>query len=133
MQLADRDPARCQPNGHPLVCTCGMPLQMVPTEDGRDWRCVDEHGRSRVDQAPAELREDPKRWWAELLRTSPGDYSVLSAAATLGYWSWWHPHYPQPCPPDGSHVLLDVPYHCDEPMWLSPNGWRCRACKEALP
>lgn len=133
MQLVDRDPARCQPNGHPLVCNCGLPLQLVPTENGQDWKSVDEQGRSRVDQTPPLLREHPERWWAELARTNPGGYSVLSAASDLGFWSWWHTHYPRPCPPGEPHVLLDVPYHCDEPAWLAPFGWQCRACKAAVP
>ncbi len=126
------DPTRCQPGGHPLECDCGEPLRLVPTENGQDWKHVDQAGRSHVDQAPPLLRSDPKRWWDELFTASPETYSVLSAAVAVGYWSWWHVHRPAPCPPGSQHVRLAMPEHCGEPAWLGPMGWRCRACKTPI-
>lgn len=111
-------------HGLPSWCRCGAaltPVRMSPTVN--DWHEVDPQGRVHVDEAPALLREDPKRWWAELFAADPQAYSTLKAAVDLGHHSWFHIHrsevYAQ------GPVPLGPTCH-SQPMRASPDGWECR-------
>lgn len=111
----------------PSVCRCGALLRtvrMAPTVN--DWHEVDDQGRVHIDEAPEGLREDPKRWWAELFERSPQAYSTLKAAVAFGHHSWFHIHRAD------RHALgpTPLPPFCHgSPMWASPDGWQCRVMR----
>lgn len=123
---------RCNPEGaltpwvHGLRswCRCGEELHHERTSPTiNDWTMVDSQGRSHIDQAPEGLREDPKRWWAELFEASPQRYSTLRAAVDLGHHSWFHIHRAE------VYAIGPVPLGptCHgRPMRASPDGWECR-------
>lgn len=128
-RAARRPRPRCVPSG-PLAeppfptyrCRCGALLTLVDNGRG-DWSHVDPEGRASIDNTPAELVADPKRWWDDLAAKDPGTYSNLLARTQLGQWSWHHVHLPAETV---ERVPCEVPECCDSPMWASPRGWACR-------
>lgn len=107
------------------VCDCGVVLHAVPAGD--EWTYADENGKTRVDTSPQALRDDPKGWWERLAAEDIATYSRLSAAVSLGHFSWIHVHRQAP----GSSVggPYDVPFCHERPMQYVPDGWRCRVNK----
>lgn len=126
----------CNPTGpltSPVIplglCRCGAVLTHVRTAPTvNDWADATLDGERHQDRAPALLREDPARFWAELAERDIATYSTLSAAVKLGHWSWFHIHRQERQLPT-TEPRVDPPFCHGQPMWASPDGWQCRVMR----
>jgi hypothetical protein len=101
-------------------------VRTAPTVN--DWAEVSLDGIRYVDRAPALLRTDPARWWAELAARDIGTYSTLKAAVDLGHYSWFH-HHRAVRWQEGPEIDRTPPHCHGSPMWASPDGWQCRVMR----
>lgn len=109
------------------VCECGETLYPKPDGTGKEWFHVTAAGQAFADRAPAALREDPVKWWADLAANDIGTYSSLKVATDLNALYWWHPH--RPVSRRGRDPRVgdrEPPFCCKMPMRMTPSGWQCR-------